>query len=52
MTVSFRWLTEQQLLAAIGYYRLYTDEIDTLIADNESLPPKAIQKKYPFLDDT
>jgi len=46
---SFHWLTEQQLLSAIGYYRLYTDEIDTLIADNESQTPEAIQKKYPFL---
>jgi len=46
---SFHWLTEQQLLAAIGYYRLYTDEIDTLIADNEGWTPAAIGKKYPFL---
>jgi len=49
LTASFHWLTEQQLLAAIGYYRLYTDEIDTLIADNEGLTPEAIGKKYPFL---
>jgi len=49
LSKSFHWLTEQQLLAAIGYYRLYTEEIDTLIADNEGWTPEAIGKKYPFL---
>lgn len=46
---SYHWLTGQQLKSALGYYRLYAEEIDALIARNEKWTPKEIQKKYPFL---
>lgn len=46
---TYHWLTEQQLKTAIGYYRLYPEEIDAIISENESLTYKEIQRKYPFL---
>ncbi|MDI6889599.1 MAG: DUF433 domain-containing protein [Thermodesulfovibrionales bacterium] len=46
---AYHWLTEQQLRAAIGYYRAYKDEIDHLIKQNEELNTKSISEKYPFL---
>jgi uncharacterized protein (DUF433 family) len=49
LSKTYHWLTEQQLRAAIGYYAIYTDEIDTLIKQNEELDRKQIHEKYPFL---
>ena len=49
LSKAYHWLTEQQLRSAIGYYAIYTDEIDTLIKQNEELDKKQIHEKYPFL---
>jgi uncharacterized protein (DUF433 family) len=46
---SYHWLTEHQLKAALGYYTLYSGEIDELIAENEQWTPERIKQKYPFL---
>jgi uncharacterized protein (DUF433 family) len=46
---AYRWLTEQQLLSAVGYYRAYPEEIDHLIKQNEELTRQHVYKKYPFL---
>ncbi|MFZ3089301.1 MAG: DUF433 domain-containing protein [Nitrospirota bacterium] len=46
---SYHWLTEQQLRAALGYYKLYTKEIDAIIAENEGWAPDEVQKRYPLL---
>lgn len=46
---TYHWLTEQQFRAAMGYYRIYTEEIDRLISQNEGLTKEHIHKKYPFL---
>lgn len=46
---SYHWLAEQQIKAAIGYYTLYPEEIDALIAENERWTPERIKQKYPFL---
>lgn len=46
---AYEWLTEQQLKAAIGYYQLYAEEIDSIISESESWTAGKIQKKYPFL---
>lgn len=46
---TYHWLTDQQLKTAIGYYRLYPEEIDAIISENEGLTQKEIQRKYPFL---
>ncbi|MFY9268466.1 MAG: DUF433 domain-containing protein [Candidatus Manganitrophaceae bacterium] len=46
---SYHWLTEQQIQSALGYYKVYSEEIDHLISVNESWNPERVQKKYPFL---
>ena len=46
---AYHWLTEQQLRAALGYYRVYPEEIDHLIKRNKELTAEHIRKKYPFL---
>jgi uncharacterized protein (DUF433 family) len=46
---AYHWLTEQQLLSAVGYYRAYPEEIDHLIKQNEKLTREHVYKKYPFL---
>ncbi|MBF0327562.1 MAG: DUF433 domain-containing protein [Nitrospirae bacterium] len=46
---AYHWLTEQQLRAAIGYYRAYPEEINSLMELNEQLTEDTIFEKYPFL---
>jgi uncharacterized protein (DUF433 family) len=46
---AYHWLTEQQLKAAIGYYRTYPEDIDHLIKQNKKLTREYVQKRYPFL---
>lgn len=46
---TYHWLTEQQLISAVGYYRAYPEEIDALILQNESLTGEFLRKTYPFL---
>lgn len=41
----FPWLTEAQLKAALSYYRLYRDEIDALVAENETPFPDVAQSE-------
>ena len=48
LSKAYHWLTEQQLKSAIGYYRHYKDEIDTLVAENEGWTAQEIQKRYPI----
>ena len=46
---SYHWLTEPQILSALGYYKTYPDEIDRLIAKNEGWTVDSLQQKYLFL---
>ena len=46
---AYHWLTEQQLRAAIGYYTVYREEIDTLIKLNESWSIESVTERFPFL---
>ena len=46
---AYHWLTEHQLMAAVGYYSLYPEDIDNLIKHNEKITKKHAHKKYPFL---
>lgn len=46
---SYHWLTEQQLRAVLGYYSLYSEEIDNLINQNEELTGDKLRKRYPVL---
>ncbi len=45
---AFHWLTENQLLAAIGYAKAYPEEINSLIERNEALTPAKVEKELPF----
>src|SRR3990172_10012321 len=49
LSKSYHWLTVQQIKSALGYYRVYTAEIDAIIEDNKALTPEEIRKRYPFL---
>jgi len=49
LSKAYHWLTEQQLRSALGYYRVYTEEIDRLIKQNEELTREHVHKRYPFL---
>ena len=46
---TYHWLTDQQLKSALGYYKAYHEEIDRLIAANESWTPERVHKRHPFL---
>lgn len=46
---AFDWLSEMQIRAALGYYRAYPEEIDQLMAQNESWTPESIYQRFPFL---
>ena len=39
----FPWLTQAQLSGALNYYRNYSDEIDALIDENETLYPHILR---------
>jgi len=49
LKTAYHWLNELQLRAALGYYRAYPDEIETLISRNESWTADCIRKKHPLL---
>lgn len=49
LSKAYHWLTEQQLRSALGYYRVYSKEIDHLITQNEELTREHVHKRYPFL---
>lgn len=46
---AYHWLTEQQLRAALGYYSLYSEEIDNFLKQNEELTGDKLRKRYPVL---
>ncbi len=45
---AFHWLSERQLLAAIGYAKTYSEEINALIKRNRALTREKIEKELPF----
>ena len=47
---AYHWLTEQQLLTAIGYYSLYPAEIDQQNKRNESWTKETVLRDYPYLN--
>ncbi|MCP4578712.1 MAG: hypothetical protein GY846_20745 [Deltaproteobacteria bacterium] len=46
---AFDWISEIQLRSALGYYRAYPEEIDQLMAQNESWTLESIHERFPFL---
>jgi uncharacterized protein (DUF433 family) len=49
LSQAYHWLTDQQLKSALGYYKVYPEEIDRLIAVNEGWTSERVHKRYPFL---
>ncbi len=49
LSEAFHWLTPGQIKGALGYYELYPDEINELIARNETWTEESLKKRYPAL---
>jgi uncharacterized protein (DUF433 family) len=45
---AFHWLTERQIMAAIGYARTYPDEIEMLITKNSEWSKENSRAELPF----
>lgn len=45
---AYDWLTPAQIRAAVGYYQLYPQEIDTRLALEESWTPERARRELPF----
>lgn len=45
---AYGWLSDRQVLAALGYYRIYGREIDDLIEANRAVDDKSVREKLPF----
>lgn len=50
LEASYPWLTEAQLRAALGYYRLYSEEIEERLRREEEWTPERIRRELPFVD--
>jgi len=46
---SYRWLSPEQLRAALAYYSAYPEEIDQQIEKNQRWNQEEIKKRYPFM---
>lgn len=45
---SYDWLPETSLRSALGYYRLYPDEIDARLEREERWTPQRVAEEMPF----
>lgn len=45
---SYPWLSEMQLRAALGYYRLFPDEIDARIEREVAWTPDRVREELPY----
>lgn len=45
---SYPWLSEMQLRAALGYFRLFPDEIDVRIDREEAWTPERVRQEIPY----
>ena len=48
LSATFDWLTERQILAALGYYRAFPEEIDELVEANRDADGAATAADLPF----
>lgn len=46
---AYHWLSGEQLKAALGYYRIYPQETDRLIEQNERWSDEQVRDRYPFM---
>lgn len=44
----YPWLTEPQIRSALGYYRLYPEEIDERLRREEEWTPERVRRELPF----
>ena len=49
MQKAYHWLSAEQLKAALGYYKIYPQEIGRLIEQNEQWNDEKVQDRYPFM---
>ena len=45
---AYAWLSDRQMLAALGYHRAYPKEIEDLIEANRALDEDALKERLPF----
>ncbi|ETW95521.1 MAG: hypothetical protein ETSY2_47995 [Candidatus Entotheonella gemina] len=45
---NYPWLTQPQLRAALAYYELYPDEIDTRLEREHQWTPERVRRELPF----
>ena len=46
---AYHWLSEQQIGAAMCYYKAYPEDIERVIKQNEGLTGEYLRENYPFL---
>jgi uncharacterized protein (DUF433 family) len=49
LEMSYGWLSDRQLSAALAYYGLYPEEIDARIEEEESWTPERVYAEFPYL---
>jgi uncharacterized protein (DUF433 family) len=49
LKIAYHWLSQEQLRAALGYYRAYPAEIDRLIEQNERWNEEKVRDRHPFM---
>ena len=49
LEVSYEWLSDRQLSAALAYYDLYPQEIDERIEEEERWTPGRLYGEFPYL---
>jgi uncharacterized protein (DUF433 family) len=46
---TYHWLSNEQIKAALGYYTVYSHEIDQRIGQNEGWDEEKVRDRYPFM---
>lgn len=46
---AYHWLNDAQLRSGLSFYKIYPEEIDSLIEQNERLTHADVLEKFPFL---
>jgi uncharacterized protein (DUF433 family) len=49
LKASYEWLSDRQLSAALAYYDLYPQEIDTRIEEEDRWTPEKLYEEFPYL---
>lgn len=50
LRADYPWLTEPQIRSALGYYRLYPEEIDERLRREEEWTPERVRQELPFAE--